>query len=90
MEHLELSENGGSMKSLSVESSTCSSLETVIIDGCVSLEEISSKGWAKPKNLLLSRSFPVLCSLDLSIWYTSENTGSECSDGPEARRAPPA
>jgi hypothetical protein len=66
MEHLELSVNGGSMKSLSVENNTCSSLETIIIDGCVSLEEISVKGWAKPKNLLLSGSFPVLCSLDLS------------------------
>ncbi|XP_066341436.1 uncharacterized protein [Miscanthus floridulus] len=66
MEHLELSENGGSMKSLSVESSSCSCLETVIIDGCVSLEEISLKGWAKPKNLLLRGSFPDLRSLDLT------------------------
>jgi len=66
MEHLELSGNDGRMDSLSVESSSCSSLDTVIIDACVSLEEISLKGWAKPENLLLSGSFPDLCSLDLS------------------------
>ncbi|KAG2556159.1 uncharacterized protein LOC120686909 [Panicum virgatum] len=66
MELLDFSGNICYYKSrLSVESS-CSNLETVIIEGSPSLKEISLKGCAKLKRLLLSELFPQLCSLDIT------------------------
>ncbi|KAJ1274737.1 hypothetical protein BS78_05G084100 [Paspalum vaginatum] len=64
MELLDFSESN-SVMSLYVVSS-CSRLETVIIDGSPSLENISLKGCAKLKNLLFSGLFPQLLSLDIS------------------------
>jgi hypothetical protein len=64
MEHLELSGND-KIGMLYVDSS-CSSLETVIIDGSTYLRNISFKGCAKLKNLLLSGLFPLLYSLDIT------------------------
>ncbi|KAJ1274742.1 hypothetical protein BS78_05G084500 [Paspalum vaginatum] len=51
---------------LFVESSGCSSLETVIIDRFAGLNKISFEGCARLKNILLSGSFPDLYSLDLT------------------------
>ncbi|XP_066342638.1 uncharacterized protein [Miscanthus floridulus] len=67
LELLEFSRNRAifMMDSLSVESS-CSSLETVIIDGSFGLHGISLTGCAKLKNLFLSGSFPDLWSLDIT------------------------
>jgi hypothetical protein len=67
MDKLELLDFSGNSwnESLSVESS-CNSLETIIIGGSVSLRKISLQGCAMLKNLLLSGSFPDLCSLDLT------------------------
>lgn len=67
MELLDFSEYRGNIdiERLFVESS-CSSLETVIIDGSRTLKEISLKGCAKLKSLLLSGLFPQLYSLELS------------------------
>uniref|UniRef100_A0A0A9C3T9 Uncharacterized protein n=1 Tax=Arundo donax TaxID=35708 RepID=A0A0A9C3T9_ARUDO len=51
----------------SISSAANSSLETIIIDdGCVGLEEISFRGCAKLKNLLLRGLFKNLYSLDMS------------------------
>ncbi|KAF8711125.1 hypothetical protein HU200_029132 [Digitaria exilis] len=66
MELLEFSDvHARNIERFSVESS-CSSLETVIIGGSDKLKEISLKGCAKLKSLLLSGLFPQLYSLELS------------------------
>ncbi|KAF8731013.1 hypothetical protein HU200_016893 [Digitaria exilis] len=66
MELLDFSEfHPSNIERFFVESS-CRSLETVIVDGSSTLKEISLKGCAKLKSLLLSGLFPQLYSLDLS------------------------
>ncbi|WVZ53979.1 hypothetical protein U9M48_004859 [Paspalum notatum var. saurae] len=66
MELLDFSRNSSSiMMELSMEN-TCSSLETVIIDGSDFLHKISLEGCARLKNLLLSGSFWNLYSLNLT------------------------
>ncbi|CAL4995063.1 unnamed protein product [Urochloa decumbens] len=64
MELLDLS--GSSRHVRSLYAANCSSLETIIIDGSISLKEIFLKGCAKLKNLILSGLFPQLHRLDIT------------------------
>ncbi|CAL5034147.1 unnamed protein product [Urochloa decumbens] len=69
MELLDFSGNRvlSGMKSLSIASNSTTNLETIIIsDGCIGLENISLKGCAKLKSLLLGGLFRWLHSLDIS------------------------